>query len=134
MRLTPEASSSPPAARSAISRSRCNLTIRESIAHYINAARGDLDALAERLRTLEAAMAHADTGALDALLTEYAATSETFEARGGYQPHSSAEVLTGLGLGHVDPARDLASLSGGEKARGGPGRAALAPPRLAASR
>jgi len=92
----------------------------ESIAQHISSARGDLDALAAEMRAVELALAVAgnerDT---NRLLAKYEALSDTFEARGGYASFSADEVLAGLGLGALDPARPIVSLSGGEKARVG---------------
>jgi macrolide transport system ATP-binding/permease protein len=72
-----------------------------------------------RLRTLEEAMAHPD-GDLDALLAEYGALNEAFEARGGYDlDHRIDEVFAGLGIAGLGRERIVSTLSGGEKSRVG---------------
>jgi macrolide transport system ATP-binding/permease protein len=89
----------------------------QSVAQVIAAARGNLDALEERLRALEQAMAEADPLDLDTLLADYAVYAQEFEARGGYDRHEADAVLAGLGLAGLDRSRPVATLSGGEKAR-----------------
>ncbi len=89
----------------------------QSVEQVLAAARGNLDALEERLRALEQAMAEADPLDLDTLLADYAVYAQEFEARGGYARHEADEVLAGLGLAAIERSRPLATLSGGEKAR-----------------
>ena len=85
--------------------------IRESV--------GGLRALEQRMRELEALMAgQADN--LDAALAEYGHVSTRFADRGGYElDHRIEAVLAGLRLEYLARDRDLATLSGGEKARAG---------------
>jgi macrolide transport system ATP-binding/permease protein len=55
---------------------------------------------------------------LAAALTEYGELAEEFERLGGYDlDHRIDTVMAGLGIGHLARAREVASLSGGEKAR-----------------
>ncbi|MEX1019623.1 MAG: ABC-F family ATP-binding cassette domain-containing protein [Litorilinea sp.] len=107
-------------------------TLGEDRAHLtmqglIDSALGELRALETQMRALEAQMAAADELAaslrpdeLDACLAAYGPVAEQFEHRGGYDlPHRMAWVLAGLRVDHIDPTRDLATLSGGEKSRVG---------------
>ena len=102
---------------------------------------GPVEAIGRRLRELEAVMAgsrvatgagaaplssHAGApgaaarpdGDVAAALAEYGALAEEFERLGGYDlDHRIDTVMAGLGIGHLARAREVASLSGGEKAR-----------------
>ncbi len=89
----------------------------QTVQGLVEAALGDIGAIEARLRTLEHAMAAADGESLAPLLEEYAAQSTLFEQRGGYAGYAADEVMAGLGLAALDRRREVASLSGGEKAR-----------------
>ncbi|MCI0348598.1 MAG: ATP-binding cassette domain-containing protein, partial [Acidobacteriales bacterium] len=73
-----------------------------------------------RMRALEQQMESASDDALDAVMMEYGEASEQFERHGGYEiDHRVDTVLDGLRVGHIPRERQLATLSGGEKARVG---------------
>lgn len=90
------------------------ITVRD----YIEQTMGELNRIRDRLRELEAQMANPDD--LDAVLTEYGQLQELFEQRGGYTLDSRLDqIFDGLDLRHIDQARQMVSLSGGEKTRVG---------------
>ncbi|MGL4651495.1 MAG: ATP-binding cassette domain-containing protein, partial [Caldilineaceae bacterium] len=89
----------------------------QSVQALLDAALGDLSAIAERMRSLEQTMAVRVNGLLSALLEEYALLSTRFESQGGYDSHQADDVMAGLGLAAIDRTRLVTSLSGGEKAR-----------------
>jgi ATP-binding cassette subfamily F protein 3 len=87
----------------------------------------------ERLAQIERGMAAPGlAGAvLAALLEEYGAAQQQFEALGGYaRAHRAAAVLAGLGLADLAQDMPVALLSGGQKTRLGLARLLLAEPRL----
>ena len=89
-----------------------------SVGQYIEERLGDLHRIRERLAQLEAQMAQA--AALDALLDEYGRLQALYEARGGYTLESRLEqIFAGLQIAHIQPQRNMQSLSGGEKTRVG---------------
>jgi len=89
-----------------------------SVSQYISEGLGELGALGRRLSELEDQLALG--GSLDAALEEYGRLQAQFELRGGYTLETRRErIFAGLGLGHLDPARPVMSLSGGEKTRVG---------------
>ncbi len=89
------------------------LSIRESLLRG-----GGVGELQRRLAEMERAMPSAQGDALDALLTEYAASRETFEQRGGYELEARLEqVVSGLALDAVDLDRPVGALSGGNKTK-----------------
>src|SRR5258706_2333134 len=66
----------------------------------------------------QAAEALAGAADLDAAMAAYESALARFEALGGYErEHRATVVLEGLGLGEVDPATPVATLSGGQKTR-----------------
>lgn len=70
------------------------------------------------MRELEAEMAGADEAQMPAMLEEYSQVSTRFQDRGGYDLEFRIdEVLAGLGLAQLPRSREVATLSGGEKAR-----------------
>jgi len=90
-------------------------------------------AIQTRLAELERRMAAPElaSAALQALLEEYGAAQQQFEALGGYAwAHHAAAVLAGLGLADLPEARPVAQLSGGQKTRLGLARLLLSAPRL----
>jgi macrolide transport system ATP-binding/permease protein len=90
----------------------------KTIQGYIHDAIGNMRQLETRLRELEEAMSRASAAEQKALLAEYAVVSDTFERRGGYAiDHKIDLVLDGLRIGHIARDREVATLSGGEKAR-----------------
>lgn len=89
------------------------LSIRESLLRG-----GGVGELQRRLAEMERSMPSAQGDALDALLTEYAASRETFEQRGGYELEARLEqVVSGLALDAVDLDRPVGALSGGNKTK-----------------
>ncbi len=80
---------------------------------------GSLRQLEARMRGLEQEMASADEERLSTiLLEEYSQVSACFQDRGGYDLEYRIDmVLAGLGLAHLPRSREVATLSGGEKAR-----------------
>jgi macrolide transport system ATP-binding/permease protein len=97
----------------------------QTIAELLATAQAALHAVEARLRALEGQMAHphgtaAEGAALEALLAEYGQLSEEYEGLGGYDyEHRVTSVLAGLGVAHLPQDRQIATLSGGEKARVG---------------
>jgi macrolide transport system ATP-binding/permease protein len=90
----------------------------KTIEGYIHDATGNLRELEKRLRELEAAMSQEGNAEQEPLLAEYGAVSDLFERRGGYTiDYKIDQVLSGLHIDHIDRDREVATLSGGEKAR-----------------
>lgn len=90
-----------------------------TVDQLIMASLAELQQLEARLRELEAALAAAN-GNLDTLLADYGQASEQFEQRGGYDlEYRRAAILAGLQIDHIDSARPVSTLSGGEKSRVG---------------
>ncbi len=90
----------------------------KTIDGYIHDATGNLRQLEERLHELEAAMSQAGNADQESLLAEYGAVTDLFERRGGYTiDYKIDQVLSGLHLDHIARDREVATLSGGEKAR-----------------
>ncbi|HEU5103805.1 MAG TPA: ABC-F family ATP-binding cassette domain-containing protein [Roseiflexaceae bacterium] len=90
-------------------------------------------ALQARLAEIERRMATPGlpSAALQALLEEYGAAQQQFEAVGGYiWAHHAASVLAGLGLAELAQDTPVAQLSGGQKTRLGLARLLLAAPQL----
>lgn len=82
-------------------------------------AMGDLDALAQTLRVLEAQMTQPlPEDALARVMAQYGECLDLFTGRGGYalEEHREA-VLAGLGLAHLPITQPLHTLSGGERTR-----------------
>ncbi len=78
------------------------------------AGAGPVAALAEKVASLEAALAAGDVGVLDA----YGDVQSRFEALGGYALQAEAErILGGLGFDAADSHRPLRELSGGWRMR-----------------
>ncbi len=89
-----------------------------SVGEYISEGMGELSALGRRLAALEERLTKG--GDLTAELEEYGGLQTRFELRGGYTLETRRErIFAGLGLGHIDLARSVMSLSGGEKTRVG---------------
>ncbi|MFF7856393.1 ribosomal protection-like ABC-F family protein [Streptomyces sp. NPDC007904] len=85
-----------------------------TVQDVIDRALGELRAVEERMRRLEAAMADGD----ESVLAEYGELSTAFELRGGYEADARVErALHGLGLGLLERGRGVGSLSGGEQVR-----------------
>lgn len=92
----------------------------QTIDDLLYEAAGQLRRIEERMRDLEAVMATARDGALEAALAEYGRLSARFQDRGGYElDHRIGETLAGLGLEHLPRDRPVERLSGGERARVG---------------
>jgi macrolide transport system ATP-binding/permease protein len=85
----------------------------QSVDGWLRRSLGRLDELQTEMRRLEERLA-----AGESVLDAYGAATERFEALGGYDvEHRIGQVLAGLGLARLDPARDIATLSGGQKMR-----------------
>lgn len=91
-----------------------------TLGDLIDAALAELRALEAEMRALEEGMSDAAGAELDGLLTRYGEVSDAFERAGGYESDVHiAEVLRGLGVGHLGRERDVTTLSGGERTRVG---------------
>ena len=89
---------------------------RTSVGQVLDATLADLRTLQRRMVDLEGRMAAG--GDLDEVLTEYGEVQTAFELRGGYDADVRVEQsLAGLGLPFLDRARELATLSGGQRSR-----------------
>ena len=91
---------------------------RSVLAEVMSAA-GDIVALGESIREMEAAMAEPmSDDQMAALLEKYGESVEIFEQRGGYDLESRAQaILTGLGISPLDFATPVEAFSGGWKMR-----------------
>ncbi|MBX7215045.1 MAG: ABC-F family ATP-binding cassette domain-containing protein [Thermoflexales bacterium] len=88
---------------------------------------GELNRMAERLATLEVAMARPETQA--EALAEYGPLQHQFEARGGYTLDAQIKrVLTGLGFKPGEETQAVARLSGGQRVRAALARLLLQSP------
>ena len=85
----------------------------------VMAAAGEITALGEQIREMEAAMsAPMEDDELADLLERYGNATEEFEHRGGYDLENRAQtVLTGLGIGGDRWNFPVESFSGGWKMR-----------------
>lgn len=89
----------------------------KTVQSLLDDALAPVRALADEMRALEAQMAQPDAD-LDAVFAAYNDATAAFELRGGYEAGArTAQVLDGLGVGHIARGRALVSLSGGERAR-----------------
>jgi macrolide transport system ATP-binding/permease protein len=92
----------------------------ETIDDLVNKSQGDVRCLEACLRRLEQEISRASGDDFDSKLAEYDDTTQRFERRGGYDlDYRIDQVLHGLGIGHIPRDRNVATLSGGEKARVG---------------
>jgi macrolide transport system ATP-binding/permease protein len=83
-----------------------------TVADAVDAALADLRAMERRMRNLESTMDD------PAAQREYGELLTAFELRDGYQADARVDkAMHALGLAHVDRARRLGALSGGEQAR-----------------
>jgi len=90
----------------------------KTIANFLYDAIISLRQLEKRLRQLEEAMNQSAAEGQLALLAEYGSVADQFERRGGYAiDHKIDLVLSGLRIDHISKDREVATLSGGEKAR-----------------
>lgn len=90
----------------------------KTIENFLYDATGSLRELESRLRQLEQAMSQLGGEEQEALIAEYGSTADQFERRGGYGiDHKTNVVLAGLRIDHIARDREVATLSGGEKAR-----------------
>lgn len=81
---------------------------------------GNLRLLEERMHQLEMEMARASEEQLSILLEEYTAVSTRFQDRGGYELDYKIDmIMEGLQLAYLPRTQEVATLSGGEKARVG---------------
>ncbi|MGH2482815.1 MAG: ATP-binding cassette domain-containing protein, partial [Ktedonobacteraceae bacterium] len=90
-----------------------------SIQDLILEAVGQLRQLEEQMRELEHALSSAsDEEQLAALLEEYGHASARFQDAGGYElDYRIATILAGLHVDYLPRTREVATLSGGERAR-----------------
>ncbi len=87
-----------------------------TVGEYISESLGELDTLGRRLQELETQMAEGDD--IEAALDEYGRVQTLFDLGGGYTLDARREqIFAGLDLSHIDEARSVMSLSGGEKTR-----------------
>jgi len=85
-----------------------------TVQEVIDRALGDLRAIEQRMRRLEAGMADGE----ESSMAEYGELLTVFELRGGYEADARVErALHGLGLGLLERDRTVGSLSGGEQLR-----------------
>lgn len=96
--------------------------LRLPLEEFLRAALQDVDALAEEMRRLEAAMAdpavQADQRRLEQTLDRYGRVSERFERAGGYEAEARLRMAAfGLGFAEEDLARRIGELSGGQRMR-----------------
>lgn len=83
--------------------------------------------LERRMRECETLMAQSHGSQLEALLEEYAALHDRWEAMGGHDlARDVSRVLTAMGFAESDWSRPVATLSGGQKTRLALARMALA--------
>ncbi len=88
------------------------------VAEALTAINPELDAARTAMATAGAALGRADLSPAEqeTLLATYGDAAERFERHGGYEVEARAEqIADGLGLGAIDGARLVASLSGGQK-------------------
>lgn len=84
----------------------------------IDAALAHLNALETEMRALEVQMSDLTGEALEAVLARYGAATDAFERAGGWDVGARVgQVLAGLRIDHLPRDRDLATFSGGERAR-----------------
>ncbi|MFD9603003.1 ABC-F family ATP-binding cassette domain-containing protein [Streptomyces sp. NPDC059970] len=88
-----------------------------TIEDVLSQATAQFEEMSRRMRAAEERMS-SDEGDLDAVMEEYGRLQEEFERRGGWELGARVgEVLDVFGLAGLDRARDLRTLSGGERAR-----------------
>ncbi len=103
-------------------------TATGTVMEEVLAGAGELTALSDRLRELEALMGDPEADQ-DAVLAEYGETQGRFEAMGGYALEADAhKVLAGLGFRDEAVDRPVRELSGGWRMRVALGRLLLAKP------
>jgi macrolide transport system ATP-binding/permease protein len=90
----------------------------QTIDDLVYEAQGRIEDVRRRLHEVETALGRAGERETGALLEEYGELSEQFERLGGYAlDYRMDAVFGGLGIAHLPRNREVASLSGGEKAR-----------------
>jgi len=102
-----------------------------TVGAVLTAINPELDAARATMATSGAALADPDldAGAQEAALVAYGEAAEQFDRLGGYEVEArAAAVADGLGLGAIDGARLVSSLSGGQKTRLALARLLLAEP------
>jgi len=102
---------------------------------FLRVALQDVDALAQEMRRLEAAMAdpavQANEEELARTLERYGRVSERFERAGGYEAEARLRMAAfGLGFREEDLARRVGELSGGQRMRAALARLLLRAPDL----
>jgi len=93
---------------------------QQSLRQYFEDSLGNLHTIATRMAKLEAELANPaiDSKVMQQCLEEYGILQEVFEEKNGYDlDHRIERVMEGLELEHLDPDRQLSSLSGGERTR-----------------
>ena len=92
----------------------------QSVAALVHEAQGRVTEVGRRLEAAGVALAGAAAADAPGLLEAYGDLADQFERLGGYDlAHRTDAVFAGLGIDHLDRARRVDSLSGGEKARVG---------------
>jgi ATPase subunit of ABC transporter with duplicated ATPase domains len=102
-----------------------------TVGAVLTAINPEMDEARTAMATSGAALAtpDLDQGAQESALAAYGAAAERFERLGGYEVEArAAAVADGLGLGAIEGARLVASLSGGQKTRLSLARLLLAEP------
>jgi ATPase subunit of ABC transporter with duplicated ATPase domains len=102
-----------------------------TVGAVLTAINPEMDAARAAMATSGAALAAPglDAGAQEAALLAYGDAAEQFDRLGGYEVEArAATVAGGLGLGAIDGARLVSSLSGGQKTRLALARLLLAEP------
>ena len=90
----------------------------QTVEALLATARADSQAIESALQSLFDAMGSASPNELEGLLTEQARLESALETRGGWDvAHRVDAVLEGVKLADLDRTREVATLSGGERAR-----------------
>lgn len=102
-----------------------------SIYDELLSVKQELISLEQKIRETERQMKHVSGAELDALMETYASLTHQFETGNGYAYKSEiAGVLKGLGFTEEDSAKEIKTLSGGQKTRVALGKLLLCKPDL----
>lgn len=102
-----------------------------SIYDELLSVKQEMISLEQKIRETERQMKHVSGAELDALMETYASLTHQFEAGNGYAYKSEiAGVLKGLGFTEKDFAKEIRTLSGGQKTRVALGKLLLCKPDL----
>jgi len=95
-----------------------NLTDTNTVYEEVLSVKAELLALEENIRRVEHSMKNLDGEELELALSRYARMNEEFEQKDGYAVRSEITgCLKGLGFGEEDFAKNVGTLSGGQKTR-----------------